>query len=210
MGKKSRLKREAAAARAAAPAPNILVKPDPLLVAAEGIKELNELLVEERRVQEFNERAERLNNLPIGHPDNAHKIGLTFDPIDQWIVELLENNGEYEVLASGKEAGTAIFKPRTEDEWYPIAESFRAVYDTFALIAEDQKIEDKGKPLLFLANKIDYDMPLEEKDIHAARSSIEWMKEVVKPFTPLQFSEFSKIIQARAIIREQGLNKAAA
>jgi len=210
MGKKSRLKREAAAAKAAAPRPNIFVKPDPLQVAKEGILELNEALAEELRIKEFNERAERLNNLPIGHPDNAHKIGLTFDPIDAWIVELLESGGEYEVLASGKNAGTAIFKPRTEDEWYPIAESFRAVYDTFELIAEDQKIENKGKGLLFLANKIDYDMPLEEKDIHAARASIEWMKEVVKPFTPLQFSEFSKIIQARAILREQGLNQKAA
>jgi hypothetical protein len=206
MGKRSRLKREARAA--ALPAPlAVLASPPPQYQQEQAFSELSALLHGQAEIDRCNREIERLNHLPIGHPENAHKIGLTFDPIEGWLRELLATGGEMEVLVGGRHAGVAIFKPRSEDEWYPIAESFRAVYDTFELIATEFGVEDRGQALLRLANKIEADMPLEARDVDRALEAIAWMKDLVKPLTPARFSDFSGLIQARAIIREQGLDR---
>ena len=193
MGKKSRMKREEKQARAQEQAAMLMVAERPKTVA-EQLLERQEAIAEEEKAA----RIERLNHLPIGHPDNIHKLALTFDPIDQWLDSQIETG-----LSDSLTDGTVIFKPREEEEWYPIAESFFAVCDTYELIAKERGIQDDGVGLRKLANKVHYGMPLEGVDIRAAKASIEWMKEVTKPMTPLQFSEFTVAIQVRATLALQ-------
>lgn len=214
MGKKSRLKREAAEARAAATAPfprltaaafmkpptapaqpyvAVLAAPPPL-TREEEIELVARAVAYERECAEV----ERLNNTPLGHPDNIEKMTKTFAPIVNWLDEFDRTSGEYEITGNG----IAIIRPEG-DEAYPIHEAFHAICDTYELITLDRGVEDRSAPLRILANKIHYDSPVMEREIKAARATLEWMKEITAPLTPVEFSNYSVAIQIRATMREQ-------
>lgn len=194
MGKKSRMKREATATAAVPPVCTppllVLVKPAPM-TDAELLAEIKQALI----VEAENEIIERRNNLPFSHPENTHKLGETFNPLEEWMDQMAATG-----LSDATEAGVVIFKPRGNDEWYPITESFLAVCDTYELIAAERKIPDESGPLRRLANMINVRMPVSQREIDAAKETIAWMKTLTLPMTPVQFSDFTVAIQVRATL----------
>lgn len=147
-----------------------------------------------------NHDVRRKNDLPIGHPDNRHKLDMTFSPIEKWL-DTFKETGEYDVLSQG---GVAIFQPQGDkDDWFPIVESFLAVCDTYELIARNVGVPDQTEPMRLLARKIHYDMPLAASEITAAKATIAWMRQITEALTPLQFSDYTVAIQIRAEMADQ-------
>lgn len=197
MGKKSRMKRESAAAAALAlsqrPAAPLMVLAKPARkTVAELVDEINQGLA----IEAENEIIDWKNNLPLGHSQNLCRLAQTFDPIEAWMDEMART-GDTEYFGD-----TAVFKPSEGAEYYPVVDSFMAVCDTYELIARDRKVPDGSGPLRQLAKMIEYAMPISQRELDAAKGAIEWMKEVTKPLTPMQFSEFSVAIQIRATMAE--------
>lgn len=200
MGKKSRLKREAATTRATQPTPQpqlMVVAALPAMTHEEKLVALRKHLIEEAAYQKEYDEIQRLNNLPLGHPDNAHKLDQVFSPIERWL-DNLDKTSEYDVLDR-----VAVIKPDwSENEFYPLHEAFHAVCDTYELIANEKGIEDRSSPLRKVGNKIHYNSPIMASEIHAARATLSWMKVITEPLTPVEFSDFSVVIQTRAAFRE--------
>jgi len=145
---------------------------------------------------------DRINSTPLGDPLNQKRLDHTFEPIEKWLAEF-EATGEYNVIddPAAPHRDLAVFQPDGEQEQYPIIESFNAVCATYMLIAEDREHDPAPiDGLRKLANKIKYDMPMHVRDLQAARASIAWMREVSKPITPAEFSEYTKEIQRRAAL----------
>lgn len=146
-----------------------------------------------------NHEVARKNNLPLGHPDNRHKLDLTFGPVEKWLGTIVAT-GEIDVMNNG----VAVFQTETEtDHWWPVVEAFLAVCDTFELVAADLKLPDQTAGMRRLAKKVEVDMPLFEPDINAARTSISWMRQISETLTATQFSEYIVAIQIRAEMAEQ-------
>lgn len=191
MGKKSRMKREAAAIKAASP-------PE-LLVVANRPRTDAEVLQEAIDYEAACMKVERLNNTPLGHPENLEKMHKTFAPIEEWVDHFDKTGGEYDVTHHG----LAIIRPEIEtDEYFPIHEAFHAICDTYELIANDRGIENESTPLRIFANKIHYDSPVMEREIRAVRDSLSWMKRITATMTPIEFSDYSVAIQIKATMRE--------
>lgn len=206
MGKQSRMKRQPSAIQAAfssthgdtytGPALMVLANP-PGKSDAQVMHELSEAL----KIEAFNRNADRLNTLPLGHPDNVEKIGKTFGPIERWM-RTMQKTGDIDVM---EDSGLAVFQPEPGEDWYPIVESFLAMCDTYELIALEQGIEDGTSGIRALARKINASELVDQHDIAAARQAVEWMKEVTKPLTPSQFSDYTGAIQTRATMAEMSI-----
>lgn len=193
MGKQARLKRE----RVTGPKRPLmcLAKPAPM-PPEEVARELAAALRAAAIDALEQARIDRQNNLPFSDAENVHKIARTFGPIEAWL-NTLQATGDMEVLSNG----LAVMQPDPDEpELFPVVESFRAVCDTYELIASSLHLVDGGDGLRKLANKIEVDMPLFQADLDAARSSISWMKEASRSMTPHQFSDYSVAIQTRATL----------
>lgn len=139
-------------------------------------------------------RIDRINALPFSDPENAHKIGATFDPIDNWM-DSVAATGEIDVTG----AGLAILRTSQDDPaWYPLAASLRVVCDAFAAIAAERGLLDPGAALRQLARKVEVDMPLFQRDIDAGRASVAAMREIILELTPAQFSAHTIALRVRA------------
>lgn len=165
---------------------------------AQVMAEISEAL----RVDAFNREADRLNELPLGHADNAAKIDKTFGPIERW----MRNMEETGHITRANDTGLAIFKPeRDSPEWYPVAEAFLAMCDTYELIAIDAGVEDKTAGIRVLAHKINTFELVDKFDLAAAKETILWMRNITKPLTPKQFSDYTIAIQIRATMAENAI-----
>jgi len=202
MGKKSRMKREAAEVRSHRSVASVRVPPR-VLVEREPVMTQDEIQVAlaiELHDQVEHLRLLKLNDEPFSHPDNQHKIDKTFKPMFHWLDEQ-ERTGESDAMPDG----TVILQPEGETEWYPVADAFRSVADTYELVAKDQGVEFDGEGLRKLANMIDYGMPLTQREVDAARKSLAWMKSVTLLLTPTEFSNFTTAIMTRQTLVEMGI-----
>lgn len=155
--------------------------------------------IRQSKNDQHNHEVQRKNNLPIAHPDNRHKLDLTFGPVEEWLDTIVET-GDIDVMSNG----VAIFQTTGDsDQWWPVVEAFLAVCDTFELVATALKVADQSDGMRKLTRKIEVDMPLFQADIDAARASIDWMRETSGTLTPLEFSEYIVAIQVRAEMAEQ-------
>lgn len=202
MGKKSRLKRER---QAAPPAPAVVSRL--MLARAPTVNdytgaELSALMsdvlhgaeaeaVEQRRI-------DRINNMRMGDPDNAHKIAETFDPISAMLDEIIATGG---VNVGSK--GQPIMLDAQDNVWFPVVPGLISMCDTFALLAKQYGWTDQTDGMRKLAKKLDIDMPFFIEDIDAARVTIAWMREQAREITPSQFSAEAIDIQIREAYAER-------
>lgn len=146
------------------------------------------------------ELIEHLNNTLLGHPDNLERLNVTFAPIENWLTEQ-ETTGESEVLNDG----TIILRTPghlSGKEWFSAVDAFHNIAETFEYIAEKNALQSMAGPFKRMVTKLKVDMPLFQVDIDAARQSVAWMKEVAKRFTPLQITEYTRVIETREHLRE--------
>lgn len=159
---------------------------------SKAAKHANEIARQEAEI-------ERKNNLPIGHPDNRHKLDKTFSPVEKWL-DTIVATGDIDVMNNG----VAVFQTEADtNHWWPVVEAFLAVCDTFELVASDLNVPDQTDGMRKLAKKVEVDMPLFQADIDAARASVSWMRSISETLTPSQFSEYIVAIQIRAEMVEQ-------
>ena len=148
-----------------------------------------------------NAKVDRLGQLKLGHEENAHKLDLTFSPLEQWL-DTVEKTAEIDVLSNG----LAIFQPDPKSgDYYPVAEALEGVCETYQLIAIDQKIPDQTSGLMQLAKKIGVGMMLFASDMSCARETIKWMRAIAAEMTPNQFSNYSLTVQIRAEFCGKGI-----
>ncbi|WP_157407082.1 hypothetical protein [Janthinobacterium sp. CG3] len=156
------------------------------------------LLGEALQLEQAQQRIDRINNLPMGHPENAHKFGITFGPIQAWM-DAMESSGEIDRLQ-----GMAVMSLEDDPELLiPVVGSFLSMCDIYELIAADAGVPDETAGLRRLAKMIDVHMPVFRRDLEAARATTEWMAGITRTLTPQQFSDFSVAVQIRAELANQ-------
>lgn len=189
-----------------APAQPFCLAAPPPKSAKEAGKELRAALramVEDTAEQA---RIDRINGLPFSHPENVHKIGTTFDPIEAWMDGVVAT-GDIDVTG----AGLAILRTDPADPaWYPLVASLFAVCDAFAAIARERALDDPGAGLRQLARKVEVDMPLFQRDIDAGRASVAAMRAIIAELTPAQFSDYTIAVRVRGAMNDAASARRAA
>lgn len=193
MGKKSRMKRERQAIPTAAS--NMLLVRSPKIDDFTA-QELNVLMKDALQAADDEAREQRkidhMNNLPMGHQDNAHKIAETFDPINTLLDQIVAT-GEVNVGHKNR----PIMLDTKDNVWFPMVPSLISMCDTFTNLAKQYGWADQTSGMRRLAKKLDIDMPFFIEDIDAARVTITWMREQIHTITPHQFSAEAIEIQIR-------------
>jgi hypothetical protein len=196
MGKKSRLKAER---RVGAPAPA-----SPRVVLAKARKQAEDAMImsiyNDLQHAIAHERKLKLNDELFSHPDNVHKLELTFGPMERWLDEQVRT-GESEALPNG----TLVFRPSPDDEYYPVGDSFMSVADSYELIAADQGIPDQGDGLRKLAARVNAGMPLDLPAIQAAKKSLAWMRSVTMSLSPRTFHQYPNTVCTRYELQRLGI-----
>lgn len=152
-------------------------------------------------LQRRQEEVDRLNNLPLGHPDHADRFMATFEPMLDWL-EQVETTGEMDCLMNG----TAILhtpKHISDLKYFELDSALIAVADCYELMAAEMNITDKSDGLRKIGKKVQVGMMLFASDIAAARESIAWMIEITKGKTPLEIQEYTTAISIRAHLKMQ-------
>lgn len=151
-------------------------------------------------VAKENAEIERLNNLPLGHPDHGDRLMITFTPILKWMSEV-ERTGDSDRTLDGRPILFAPDHP-TEDKYFQLDDALIAVADCYSLIANRRGIADEGSGVRQLGKKLQADMLLFQSDMDLARKSIDWMIEQTKSLSPVQIQEYTSIISVRALMAQ--------
>jgi hypothetical protein len=195
MGKKSRMKAERRTNGPEAKKPSI----GQIMKAAEDARimgiyhELQDAIAHKRKVE--------LNDELFSHPENAHRIDKTFQPLEVWLDEQVRT-GEADALPDG----TVIIQPDGEQgAYYPVHEAFLAMAETYELIASDRKIPDQTDGVRKLGNRLKAHMPIDLPAVTAARESLNWMRSVTMQLSPNTYHPYLELISMRDDLRKWGL-----
>lgn len=109
----------------------------------------------------------------------------TFAPLYNTL-DQIETTGEVDALQ-----GQAIFHVPNQGGRFELVKSLKAAAETFAILGAERGQEDGTTALRRLAAKLDVDMPLMLSDVHQARASLDWMREVATTVTVAQFIEIA-------------------
>ncbi|USE79005.1 hypothetical protein NDR89_20425 [Cupriavidus gilardii] len=99
------------------------------------------------------------------------KVDAVFRPLET-ILDGLERDGAVTATA----AGVPIFRDANDGCWYETAPAVEGVACAFEMHAKRQGRAVPIEPLLVLARKLRYAMPLEQADVAAARQALEALR----------------------------------
>ena len=102
------------------------------------------------------------------------KTFAVFKPLED-ILNQLEDLGTVDVIASGAQANTPIFKNGCDNEWYETAPALQGVIEFFEIHAQRTGREINLDPLRKLAKKLEVHMPIFAADTAAAREVLNAM-----------------------------------
>lgn len=144
--------------------------------------------------------AEALLDVPFADPRNIGKIAAGFAPVMKAIDALQDG-----VVACMPD-GTPLYFEAEDGIYYPAVDCLRAVVETFAKLGHVHGWSNHNAGLSHLANLLEADKPIHQKDIDAARKTIEWMKYCMLTITPRQFAREVVEVQIKAETTAQGLS----
>jgi hypothetical protein len=142
---------------------------------------------------------EALQDVPFADPRNVGKIVKGFEPIVKAIQSLKDG-----VVACMPD-GTPLYFEAEDGVYYPAVDCIRAVTETFAKLGHVHDWPNHNHGLSHLANLLEKDAPIHQKDIDAAMKTIEWMKYCMLTVTPRQFAREVVEVQIKAELKDQGL-----
>lgn len=131
-----------------------------------------------------NVRINRANNLPLGHPVNAHKLHLTFAPIEQM---LDENERTGAMMFDGD--GVAVLWIQTDNCYTPIVTGLLEMSHAFQLVGRALTWGEQPPGLRAFALKLGREEVLDQHDIADARETLAWMRKRISGVTPSRWSD---------------------
>lgn len=99
------------------------------------------------------------------------KVDAVFRPLES-ILDALDRDGTVTTTA----AGVPIFRDGNDGCWYETAPAVEGVACAFEMHGKRQSRAVPVEPLLVLARKLRYAMPLEQADVAAARQALEALR----------------------------------
>lgn len=123
------------------------------------------------------------NNLPLGHPEHAHKVEELFGAIESYLDDM-ERTGESLVSSRGE----AIVLDPTDQEPLPAGLAFRNQHKMFVALAKKRGWGAVPDGLRRLGAKLDADMMLFPSDMTDARTELAWMRAHVVDVTPSEWT----------------------
>lgn len=137
-----------------------------------------------REIVDNENRIRRLiNGLPLGHPENAHKIDLVFGAIDGYLLDM-EQTGQSHVTASGQ---PAVLEP-VDQELIPAGLAFLNQHRMFSALAVKRGWGPVPDGLRRMGAKLDAGVLLFESDMTDARTALAWMRAHVADVTASEWS----------------------
>lgn len=145
--------------------------------------------------------AESLLDVPFADPRNIGLIATGFAPV------LKALDGLQDGVVACMPDGTPLYFEAEDGIYYPAVDCLRAVVETFAKLGKVHEWSNHNAGLSHLANLLEADKPVHQKDIDAARKTIEWMKFCMLTITPRQFSAEVVEVQIKAEAKAKGLTE---
>jgi hypothetical protein len=139
-----------------------------------------------------NARTARANNLPLGHPVNAHKLHKTFAPIEQMLAEN-EKTGSMMFDADG----VAVLWVQDEQCWTPIVTGLLEMCHAFQLVGQALAWGAQPPGLRAFSLKLGREEVLGQHDIADARVTVGWMRQRIAGVTPSKWAD--TLAEAQAI-----------
>ncbi len=158
-----------------------------------------------KAMQAHHDEQERLKaeaaliDVPFADPRHIGKITRVFAPIDAAI------NGYESGEVATIEDGTAVMWVNEEGTWFPAVATLRAIIETYAKLGHTHGWRNHNAGLTHLANLIERGEQIHQKDIDAARKTIEWMKYCTLTITPRQFTAEAVEVQVASEMRDAGI-----
>jgi len=146
------------------------------------------------------EEAEALQDVPFADPRNIGRITTGFIPV------LKALDGLQDGVIACMPDGTPLYFEAEDGIYYPAVDCLRAVVETFAKLGHVHGWKNHNAGLSHLANLLEADTPIHQKDIDAARKTIEWMKYCMLTITPRQFA--AEVVEVQIKAEEKALGHA--
>lgn len=154
-------------------------------------------------VTKKNERKDRLNDLPIGHPMNAYKLDQVFGIVDR-VLEQQEKDGSLFFVED-----MAVAYEQRAKHYFPIVTSFLDMLHAVESVSKAHALGTPPPGLLALTLKLGRSELLNEQDVADAKETVKWMREKIGRITPNQWLEALTAAQENEARREAQSKQAA-
>jgi hypothetical protein len=138
----------------------------------------------ERRIAKLNQRIQKKNDLPLGHPLNKHKIDKTFKPLEQVMVDQEEGRG---MLADAD--GRLVIYDEDDQEFVPFVPGILHMCHLYDKIGGALTWSRQPPGLRAFTLKLGRGEKVNQLDVDDARATINWMRDRIATVSPRRWTE---------------------
>lgn len=137
----------------------------------------------QQRYALLNENVRRKNELPMGHPLNAHRLDKTFGPIER-VLDEAEKTG---TNLADEDGQPVMHDP--EEGWVPLVPGLLHMCHIFDMIGRARTWPVQPPGLRAYALGLQIGRTITAEDLADSRATIAWMRKHIATLSPVTWSE---------------------